>query len=175
FLLVRRIGVTRLPGLMHHAGAELPANRDFIRIGARRIRSARDLDVAWRTTVEVLSGLGCEEIQLTWTEPVDQMGEHREQVLMWRRRDRGDWQLRDPMIAEDRRGFLDLREDDQQFGQLCVIRPNHGDRSLGAEVALELTRDALIDFCVARTDRDTGAAAKIVSLPQEQPAELRSV
>ena len=89
FLLVRRVGVTRVPGILHRATSTTPATRDLIRIGARRIRNAQDMDVAWRATVEVLSELGCDEIQLTWTEPVSALQEHREQVLMWRRRDRG--------------------------------------------------------------------------------------
>ena len=181
FLLVRRIGVTRVPGIVHRATGTTVATRDLIRIGARRIRAARDIDIAWRSTVEVLSELGCEEIQLTWTEPVSKQGERREQVLMWRRRDRGEWRLRDPMLAADRRGQLELREEDEVYGELSVLRPNHGNRSLGAEVALELTRDALIDFCVARQDREQHAevASKVVTLPpQEHSAaatELRSV
>ena len=182
FLLVRRIGVTRVPGIVHRSTGSTVASRDLIRIGARRIRSADDIDVAWRTTVEVLSELGCDEILLTWNEPVASVGERREHVLMWRRRDRGVWRLRDPMLANDRRGLLELREENERFGELCVLRPNHGNRSLGAEVALELTRDALIDFWIAHQDRKAlrnATVSRIVTLPQEQPAaaaaELRSV
>ena len=199
FILVRRIGFTRVPGIVHRGTGSTAATRDLIRIGARRIRGARDMETAWRTTVEVLGALGCDEIQLTWTEPVSQFGERREQVLMWRRRDRGEWRLRDPMLPADRRGLLELREEDELFGELCVLRPQQGNRSLGAEVALELTRDAIIDFCVSRQDHDAKASRselreaiagrpdrreaapagpRIVSLssPQEAPApELRSV
>ena len=182
FLLVRRVGVTRVPGILHRPTSTAPATRDLIRIGARRIRGARDMDVAWRTTVEVLSELGCDEIQLTWTEPVSSWGERREQVLMWRRRDRGEWRLRSPVLPADRRADLELREEDELFGELRVLRPNNGNRSLGAEVALELTRDALIDFCVSRQDRPEAAAngPRIVSLaasaqPEHSAPELRSV
>ena len=78
-------------------------------------------------------------------------------------------------------------EDGSSFGKktkflassVCFV-PNHGNRSLGAEVALELTRDALIDFCVSRHDEEQPAAtvSRLVSLPAQQDStapELRSV
>lgn len=175
FLFVRRIGVTRVPGIVHRGTGMTTATRDLVRVGARRIRSARDIDAAWRTTVEVISDLGCEEIQLTWTEPVTDCDERREQVLMWRRRDRGEWRLRDPGLAPERRAQLELREEDDLFGELCVLRPNHGNQSLGTEVGFELVRDALIDFCVARVEQEQKAkVSRLVSLASE-PAELRSL
>ncbi len=178
FLFVRRIGVTRLPGIMHRGAGMNAATRDLTRVGARRIRNARDIDEAWRNTMEILSELGCEEIQLTWLEPVSEVDERRERVMMWRARDRGSWRLRDPMLAPDRIGLLELREDEEFYGELCILRPNNGNRSLEAEVAFELTRDALIDFCVGRQDRDEVLASRVVSLPNDGPpvaAELRSV
>ena len=177
FILVRRIGVNRVPGIVQNSTGTCPSTRDLVRIGARRIRHANNIEIAWRTTVEVLSSLGCEEVQLSWFEPVTQQGERREQVLMWRRRDRGGWRLKDPMLSEDRRGLFELREEAARFGELRVLRPERGNRSLQAEVGLELTCDALIDFWIRRADAHEAHISRVVALPHSaQPtAELRSI
>ncbi len=177
FLLVRRVGVTRIPGVVHKPTGMSGATRDLIRIGARRVRGANDVDMAWRATVEVLSELGCDEIQLTWSEPLNDAKERREQVLMWRRRDRGMWRLRDAMLPKDRRGSLDLKEGEDHFGELCVLRPDRGNRSLEAEVGLELIRDAVIDFWVQHLQRGGTQDNRVLTLPRapQVTAELKSV
>ncbi len=173
FLVVRRIGVVRAPGLFHHEDGRSHSARDLIRVGARRIRNANDFDAAWRTTIDVLSELGCEEIQLAWHEMAPESTERREQVLMWRRRDNGVWRLRGPMPQDDRRVILDLREEDKSYGELCLLRA--GNRSLDAELGIELTRNALIDFCVQRASRKKPETPRVVRAPPAPAAELRSL
>ena len=176
FLVVRRIGVVRAPGLFHQSEGSSPSTRDLIRVGARRIRTANNVDAAWRTTIDVLSELGCDEIQLAWHEMAAESTQRREQVLMWRRRDNGSWRLRDPMVHDERRVILDLREEDHIFGELYLLRA--GNRSLDAELGIELTRDALIDFCVQRANREKPDTPRVVRSPKPKPASaagLRSL
>ena len=69
--------------------------------------------------------------------------------------------------------------------KLAVLRPDHANRTIDAEVGLQLTRDALIDFCIERHRFPTSSAARpaaaaessrVVNLPQAaRQAELRSV
>ena len=175
WLLVRRIGVMRAPGLFHPAALGAATGRDLVRIGARRIRNASDLDRAWQSSVEVLGELGCDEVQLVLAEPETSQGERREKLFMWRRNGHRGWRLRDPVQTADHCGRFELREEDVCFGELSVVRPDSGHRTLGGEVALELIRDAWVDFSVQRRDRLD--PSRVVALPQKSAsaAGLRPV
>ncbi len=164
-IVLRRIGVTRVPGPFHTLSTNEDAARDLVRIGARRIRNAVDFERAWQATVEVLDELGYEEVQLVLAHPDRTDRERREQLFFWRRHANAGWRLRDPILASDRRGRFPLTEEDVAFGELSVLRPGDGQRTLGAELALEVTRDALIDFSIAQLDGFD--PARVVSLPQK--------
>jgi UDP-GlcNAc:undecaprenyl-phosphate GlcNAc-1-phosphate transferase len=151
FLLVRRAGVFRLPAPMappsvppadSPAAAEL---RDRARQLARTLRLAPDPERAFERLSAEASALGLAEVHLTWV-VAELEGASHELVYRWA-------SDATPSAPRSSDGFLvlPLEEQGTSFGHLWV-RVVGGDPA-AHRPAMELLRDALVDFAIAEDAR----------------------
>lgn len=158
-LLVLKVGIVKAPWMVRRPDdtASLPI-REEARTAARQIRAARDFEAAWQELAFVLPDLGCDEVRLAWRASTDRSEDAAglERVYHWSAR-AGDaaaaWKLDRPLPASEPAIRLQLAEGGRVFGELAVLRDRHALRGAHAavhELALELLRDALVDFALER-------------------------
>lgn len=165
FILVRKIGVLQLPGVFR-SKLSSSALRDEVRVVCRSVRAAPNPEVAWRNLVQLFQHLPCEEARLSWTFGADRAGERRETAFSWRRDASTDWTL--PAAPTPERLLrLVLDEEGQGYGELTLLHVAGAKRSEEQELALELARDALIDFCV--TNQRAEPRSNVVRLAATDP------
>ena len=166
FLTVRKVGVVRFPSIFRRADGTMTGLRHELRAAARRIRTSVSPDDAWSTLTEIVRQLGCDEARLAWCLDRDLLTQASqpqaskpagERVFHWRRDRRpakDGWHVAGaPNRAVVR---LTLDEDELQLGELAVLlarRDMTGARVSEFRIALELLRDALIDFLVEHLAR----------------------
>ncbi|MBK8010993.1 MAG: undecaprenyl/decaprenyl-phosphate alpha-N-acetylglucosaminyl 1-phosphate transferase [Deltaproteobacteria bacterium] len=167
FLTVRKVGIVRFPSIFRRADGTMTGLRHELRAAARRIRTSRSPDDAWATLTEIVGQLGCDEARLAWClgsdcSPAAQGSDaSQERVFHWRRDRRpakDGWHV--GAGANRTVVRLTLDEDEVQLGELAVLlarREMTGARVSEFRIALELLRDALIDFVVEHMARQKGS------------------
>lgn len=145
FILVRKIGGLKGHGLTQQSEDNF---RDGLRAAARQIRDASHAEQAWGALVGFVPHLRCDELRLSLrTEAEPQKDELRETVFRWRRNEERAWRLdgSKPLAHLSR---LPLEDNGVSFGELLVLATNQS--TLEQQVALQLLREAVIDFAVRR-------------------------
>ena len=145
FILVRKIGGLKGHGLTQQSEDNF---RDGLRASARQIRDAAHAEQAWGALVDFVPQLRCDELRLSLrTEAEPQKDELRENVFRWRRDEDRAWRLdgSKPLAHLSR---LPLEDNGVNFGELLVLATNQS--TLEQQVALQLLREAVIDFAVRR-------------------------
>jgi len=145
FILVRKIGGLKGHGLTQQSEDHF---RDGLRAAARQIRDAGHAEQAWGALVDFVPQLRCDELRLSLrTEAEPQRDELRENVFRWRRDEDRAWRLdgSKPLAHLSR---LPLEDNGVNFGELLVLGTNQS--TLEQQVALQLLREAVIDFALRR-------------------------
>lgn len=176
-ILLRKVGVFRVPVVEPVMAAPGGAMRDELRCATRRIRIAADEDEAWRELVDIADRLGIKELRLAW-----RVSGERQNVYNWPRQPEPeavgpyDWHKR-----------MELGEAGNQFGDLAIVDRDrsNGRREPEAEafrsLAVELLAEALIDFQVGRGASDSvsnrmlsASDGQVVSLSKARKVGARS-
>jgi UDP-GlcNAc:undecaprenyl-phosphate GlcNAc-1-phosphate transferase len=145
FMFFRRIGFLRLPGLA--ALALEGSTRQQIRQATRSIRSAESPDEVWSSLETVLTELQAVEASLAWRSPEDNGSSAvKESVYRW-----------NAANGSSRRRFekqLDLEEEGFAFGTLKLAFDGKAPEA-AANLFSEILREALVDFALAKAQRET--------------------
>jgi hypothetical protein len=149
FVVVRKIGIVPPPSLFSGAFGSI---RDQARASGRAIRHASSPDGAWQEVLRFLQHTTPEEVRLAWSLPVDD-SQRRESVFQWRADNSKNWVLPGSSPNDDRVLRFILVEGDDSFGELVVLHQRRHRLTLEEQVAFQLVRDALIDFCIEQAPR----------------------
>lgn len=162
FILVRKIGGLKGHGLTQQAEDTF---RDGLRAAARQIRDAEKIEDAWAALVDFVPQLRLEELRLAVrSQDAAPPEELRELVFRWRRNEDRAWRLDSgkPLAHLAR---LTLEDTGRGFGELLVL--SAAQATLEQQVALQLLREALIDFAhkkAAQLSADVPVASNVVRL-----------
>lgn len=170
FVLVRRIGLVRMPGWLEHSphaphAADAPIQRDALRMASRAIRTAPDADSAWSIVVPLLSALPVQAARWVLDEPDPRDPRiMRHTVFTWRRDSASLGSERD--WERDENVKLALTEGPLGFGHFVVVPRGGGVHHGRIELAGHLLQDALIDFAIQRREPVVEKEATVVRLAE---------
>ncbi len=156
-IFFRRIGLLRLPSRL---GLDAEgAARQQVRVASRSIRRAGTEDEVWSSLRGVLDDLRAVEASLAWRDCDETREAVKEYVY--------SWSAHEPSSRQRTEKRLSIQEDGIDFGTLTVSFDGRAQESTTALFS-ELIREALVDFAVAKRERNTPRPNVVVPMIQER-------
>lgn len=159
FILVRRIGFLRAPGIVRRTAVKASDARDAVRAVGRTVRQAHDIDDAWRSLKPVFDQLPFEGVRLA-LDRGSSLDDRKEHVFHWRRNLEQGFPTH--VVPEDLHTYA-LVEGSTSYGELSVYGGGD-DAPTDDLIQLELIREALIDHCVQQDTRAAQDSGRVVRL-----------